>query len=411
MNTKELKIIYFISRWYEGTAYKNINFMKDNFGGEIVKDNEARILGIIKQGKPDLMVVRGDTRDDYRIALKRGIPYILIENDVNSMRRKYIKEILEHEKAKIENASAVIFTSKEHAEYYKKLEKEQGWKIPYYQVIYTRPLKKDLDFEPKEKLSGMHLVYAGGTLPQWRRKRGHYGYRCYHEIFEAFIKAGWKIHLYSASYNNGKLSEYKNIGCRIHENLSYKHLLREMSQYTAGLHAYNKTGVEEKAFGYTQTCRGNKIWDYLAAGIPTIGYNGGKGMDIYKGKWGVIIDDLKGSTLKKIPGRLAKLKITGRMRKSNVMDKDLKKYENVIREAIQEGKKGIDTGPAPYIPYKNENGEPFPKMIEVTNKGPREIVRANRIFKPYSTTEAFLVNQRAWKEIKAHVGLRIRHMD
>lgn len=410
MNTDHKRILYFISRWYEGTAYKNVNFMKDNFGGEIVKDDRTRVREIMKEGKPDLMVVRGDTRDDYRIALMHGVPYILIEHDVNSMRRKYIKEILEHEKAKIENAVAVIFTSEEHAEYYQELKEKKGWKIPYYKVIYTRPLKKDLDFEPKEKLKGLHLVYAGGTLPQWGRKRGHYGYRCYHDIFKSFAEVGWKVHIYSASYNSGKLSEYKDVGCIIHENLPYRMLLREMSQYTAGLHSYNKEGVEEKAFDYTQTCRGNKIWDYLAAGIPTIGYQGGNGTKIYKGKWGVIIKDLEEKTLEKIPKKLAKLKITDRMRRNNVMDRDIGKYEELIDVAFKEAKnkKGKRIIIPRFINFKDHKDTTRLKnRIRVYNKGAIPIYRGGYIFQPGEKTEELTINMRTYKEIKSHVSLII----
>ena len=407
MSGKNHKIVYYISRWYEGTAYKNINFMKDNFGGEIVKDDRTRIREIMKEGKPDLMIVRGDTRDDYRIALLHGIPYILIEHDVNSMRRKYVREILEHEKAKMENASAVIFTSEDHALYYQDLKKKKGWKIPFYQVIQTRPLKRDINFEPKEKLEGLHLVYAGGTLPQWTRRKGHYGYRCYHEIFKRFIEAGWKIHLYSASYNNGKLSEYKDIGCRIHENLSYKTLLREMSQYTAGLHSYNKEGVKEKAFNYTQMCRGNKIWDYLAAGIPTIGYQGGEGMNIYKRKWGVIIRNLEEETLKKLPERLARLKITSRMRNNNVMDKDIGKYKKIINIALKEAK---ERGGKRILIPKFINTKDTTKLknkIRVYNKGASPVYRGGYIFQPREKTGELIINMRTYREIKSHVSLII----
>jgi len=402
------KIIYYISRWYTGTAYKNINLMKDNFGGIIVKDNVAEVREIIKkERKIDLMVVRGDVRADFKIAIKYKIPYILIENDISSLRMNYCEEYLVQEKNKIENASAIIFTSKEHAKYYKK---KEGWKLPYYDIIHTKPLKKDLDFEPKKKLKGLHLVYAGGMVQQWRRHISPFGYRCYHEIFKKFIDAGWKVHVYSANCGSEKLSEYKDIGCKVHENLPYKALLREMSQYTAGLHSYNKEGVKEKAFDYTQTCRPNKLWDYLAAGIPTIGYQGGNGMKIYNKKWGLVINDLEEKTLKKLPGRLAKIKITKRMRTSNVMDRDIKKYEKIINQAIKAGEAKALIQEEPER-YKNPNNEPFPKLIMVTNKGPRMISRANRIFLAYSTTEPTRVNEREFKEIKAHVGLKIKHLD
>jgi len=404
------KIIYYISRWYTGTAYKNINLMKDNFGGEIIKDDVEHLRKSIQGTHPDLLVVRGDTRTDYRYAIKYRIPYLLIENDVNSMRRGKNRENLVFEKHRMENAAAVIFTSKDHQIYYKKRAEENGWKMPENIIIHTRPLKKDIDFEPLKKKAGLNLVYAGGIISAWHRRKNHFGYRAYHEIFKSFIKAGWKVHIYSASYNTGKLSEYKDIGCKVHENLPYNSLLQEMSRYTAGLHSYNQEGVPEDAYGYTQVCKGNKLWDYLAAGIPTIGYQGGNGMKIYNKKWGLVINDLEEKTLKKLPGRLAKIKITKRMRTSNVMDRDIKKYEKIINQAIKAGeaKAAIQEEPER---YKNPNNEPFPKLIMVTNKGPRMISRANRIFLAYSTTEPTRVNEREFKEIKAHVGLKIKHLD
>ena len=36
----------------------------------------------------------------------------------------------------------------------------------------------------------------------------------------------------------------------------------------------------------------NKLWEYLGAGIPTIGYLGGEGTKIYDGEWGVVLKSL-----------------------------------------------------------------------------------------------------------------------
>lgn len=401
MKIKGKKILYFVTRWFEGTAYKNINFMRDTFGGEIIKDDIPKAKRIITSVKPDLMVIRGDARKDYQIPLKYKIPYILIEHDVNSLRRDIPRVTKKDDKEKIENASAIIFTSEDHASYYQKLKKEQDWKIPYYEVIHTRPLKKDMDYEPREKLIGLHLVYAGGVIPNWNKRKIYaYGYRCYHRIFERFVEAGWRVHIYSASYNTTRLSEYKDIGCIVHENVSYKALLREMSQYTAGLHSYNKTDVMEKAYNYTQTCRGNKIWDYLAAGIPTIGYQGGNGMKIYDRKWGIIINDLKMETLQSIPERLRELKITKRMRNSNVMDRDIKKFRKIIEMALNDKSRK-------YIIPRIIDESPFPKIITVLNRSKIPIYRGCHIFTPNKETEPFQVNESAFKLIKAHVQLKI----
>lgn len=401
MRRKNRKILYFVSRWYEGSAYKDISFMQDNFGGEIIKDDISTLRKSIEKMKPDLMVVRGDAKIDYKYPMKYNIPYILIEHDISSLRCGLSRKTEMHDREKIENASAVIFTSKDHAKYYEEMEKKHGWKIPFYKVIHTKPLKKDLDFIPIEKLGGLHLVYAGGTVANWYKSDSVYGYRCYHKIFEQFIKAGWKVHIYSASHNQRRLREYRDMGCVTYNNLPYRELLKEMSKYTAGFHSYNKIGVSETAYNYTQTCRGNKIWDYLAAGIPTIGYQGGKGMKIYKDKWGIIINDLEMETLNKLPERLSKIKITKKMRYSNIIDRDLKKFREIIEKALKGDR------PKKYIIPKLISKSPFPKYITIENRSKRIIERANHIFIPGKETETFQVNESDFRLIKAHVHLKI----
>ena len=68
-----------------------------------------------------------------------------------------------------------------------------------------------------------------------------------------------------------------------------KELFRELSQFTAGLQGFN---FQEDSFEYARICRPNKIWNYLAAGIPTIGFNPGNGIELYRDKWGVELKDI-----------------------------------------------------------------------------------------------------------------------
>ncbi|GAJ11871.1 unnamed protein product, partial [marine sediment metagenome] len=134
--------------------------------------------------------------------------------------------------------------------------------------------------------------------------------------------------------------------------------------------------------------------------ILTIGYQGGKGMKIYDDKWGIIIDDLEVETLKKIPERLEELKITKRMRSSNVMDRDKKKFKKVMEMALGDE-------PKKYIIPKLISKSPFPKFITVENRSKIIIERANHIFNPGKETEVFQVDESAFRLIKAHVHLKI----
>ena len=407
----EQKILYHISRWYEGTAYKNINFMKDNFGGVIIKDDIEELRRYIEEEHPDMMVIRGDNRTDYKIAINYKIPYLLIENDISSMRIEQEPGV-NQEREMIENASAMILTSEGHAKYLLKNKKEKGWNLPYFKIIHTRPLAKDIEgIEPKPKLPGLNLVYAGGIMPGWVRNSRPFGYRCYHEIFSQFIKAGWSVHIYSASYNTGKLSEYKGIGCKVNETLPYKLLLQEMTKYTAGFHGYNKDHVPSKAYQYTQTCIGNKVWDYLAAGIPTIGFQGGRGMNIYKNKWGIVLRNIDEKTIKGIPERLEKLEITEKMREDNVMDKDLGKYRKIVNKIMEEVRDGrIKKYYVTENPFKIPDTAKYPKKIKVYNKGVTSIYRGGYIFPPRETSEELTINMRTYKEIKSHVSLIIKEV-
>lgn len=393
-----MNILYFITRWEVGSAYKNITLMQENFGGHIVRDSVSEAFQYIRESRPEFVVVRGDGRKDYLIAMKARLPYLLIENDISSMRRELNSKMLEEERYKIEHAAAIILTSEEHASYLK-----ERYKLPHYRVIHTRPLKKDLNFDLKPKTSSPSLVYAGGIASQWSQRTSPYGYRCYHQVLKAFVDSGWEVHLYPASYR--KLSEYKDFGCIIHNKLSYNDLLKEISQYTAGLHSYNREGVPEKAYNYTQSCRGNKIWDYLAAGIPTVGYQGGRGMDIYRNKWGVVIRSLSRSNLLELPKRLGKIEITNEMRFENTMDNDLDVYRELVDVVLKESK-SKEAASLPTIPLWKSSDI----VIQVTNKRPTVITRGNRVFEPYKTTEPFVVSKGQWREIKAHVGLKISYV-
>jgi len=160
----------------------------------------------------------------------------------------------------------------------------------------------------------------------------NYGYRCYKRIFKAFIDAGWTVHLYPSHNQYDVARSYaKELGCIPHGWLPYPELLQDMSQYTAGLQAYAKEDVLERGFDYTQTCRPNKTWDYLAAGIPTIGLYAGNCAKIYQGGgWGIVIQDTDRLTLENI----TLPKFSPELRFEQVMDGDIKAFDRVIKRAL-----------------------------------------------------------------------------
>lgn len=231
--------------------------------------------------KPDLFIVYGSYRNGYKIALKNNLPYVLCEQDVVSMYHPGIKihpKTKMQEIEKIKNAEKIIFTSPEHQKY---IIEEYDFPIEKTMVLYPRPLLDDLKFDPLPKLEDKNLVYIGRLIEDdYAKSIPDFNYRYYIEIFKELIKSNWNIHIYPVGR---PLKEYQEIGCIYHQFITEgKKFYRELSQYNAGIQGF-ATG---KGFEYAKTCRPNKIWNYLAAGIPTIGINPGNGIELFEGKWG-----------------------------------------------------------------------------------------------------------------------------
>jgi hypothetical protein len=335
--------------WQVGSALKYFTILKTHYGGMTLESKKAvAVLGDFKTDirklQPALIFVRGDWLQYYKVALMYDIPYILIEQDVHSLRTKLKKRQLAMEREMVDEAAGIIFTSEDHLAYCKQM----NYNVDNSVVIHLRPLKEQLAWAKLSPLEGKHLVYAGGLVTH---AGGSYGYRGYERIFKAFMEAGWTVHVYANKNQYATVRKYGALGCVQHGWKSYPELLQEMSQYTAGLQAYAKVGVCERQFAYTQTCRPNKTWDYLAAGIPTIGLYHGNCAKIYvDGGWGVTIPDIEKSTLENIelPS------FPDSLRYEQVMEKDLHLFDEVITKALAKEKKSTKTGK---IELVQEEGE------------------------------------------------------
>ena len=364
-----------------GSLYKHYEMLIKNHNVEVVK--YLREISVI----PDIAVVGGDHWQSYKEPLKADIPYIISEHDIFTLRTGKDEEF---EREQLENATAVIFTSEDHYEYCFK-----RYKLPPHEIIHLKPLRANLEFEPKPKLEGKHLVYAGGIVVK-SKKHDWYGYRAYHEIFQSFMNAGWTVHVYPHGGINYTQKEYERMGCVIHESLEYKDLLQDMSQYTAGLQSYNKDGVPEMAYNYTQVCRPNKGWDYLAAGIPTIGYNPGNVRQVYEGKWGLVIDDLEYETLVDLDKRLPE--ISESVRQEEVMDNDLYKFERLVEIALSKKKEKIR------IEYSPRYGDDYKVIVKNTSN--KVVDRCNHIFQP-GEMRFITLNKDEYKQISACRSLEV----
>lgn len=293
-----------------------------------------KYIRLLKQLYPDMVVTRqcevtsgtafifGDNRTYWKYYQQHNIPYILCANDISSLRHTE-KRRKQNEKQMVEGAHKIIVPSEDYQTYL-----EATYNCPPILVIHLAHSKEDLNFTPKPKIP-KSLVYCGGVLP-WSSRRGDWGYRSYLRIFEQFIKYGWSVHLYATRLAKaGGVPEYQAIGCKLYPTISQIELYEELSQYTIGFQGYNRYQVPRKTYKYTQLCRPNKLWEYLAAGIPTVGYNGGNGTQLYANKWGIVLNALE--EIPTIETRITALNLE-KYRKQQVIEKDLQRLQQFLNK-------------------------------------------------------------------------------
>jgi hypothetical protein len=219
-----------------------------------------------------------------------------------------------------ESAAAVIFATDPLRDY-----AAARYRLPPHEVIPLRPLARDLCFTPLRRIPRT-LVYAGGI-----QRRGAigtpWGYRVYHDLFAAAIAAGWQMHVYPARLRSNVVAEYTGLGCVVHPTVPERTLPAELSQYSAGLQAFNEGGVAPDALAYARLAWPNKTWLYLAAGIATIGVNAGfESCRIYEGRWGVVVDP------KRFPGpdEVELPVVDEQLRCAETMDADLPRLRALL---------------------------------------------------------------------------------
>ena len=127
-------------------------------------------------------------------------------------------------------------------------------------VIYNYALEADIPAEPMAKHDdGVHIVYEGsiGT-----------GHRDYRELFSRLATAGLHVHIYPNRHNTDYEKLCADPPClHYHQPISPQAIIGEMSQYDYGIVPFNIT-PENKPF--LDTCIANKLFEYLAAGLPVI---------------------------------------------------------------------------------------------------------------------------------------------
>jgi len=193
------------------------------------------------------------------------VPIIFDIHDLESQREN--GNIDKHEGSAIHAADAFIFPSKGYEKGIKKV-----WnvgKVPS-RVIYSFCNKEDIVTDPLPRVNG--LVYEGMTIAPLKgfeaNDSGYKRYRDYVELTKQLTKAYVPFHLYGVrkEFHQG----YIDAGAIVNEIMRFPDMMRQLSRYDWGLCGHIDNHPQ------WQKAMPNKLFEYLAAGIPVISINAGE---------------------------------------------------------------------------------------------------------------------------------------
>lgn len=268
----------------------------------------------VRQGdtEAEAYFVPSDNSLAWLVPFLQGKPYVVSLHDVQSLRMGECP--YPYEVDMLRNATSIIATSQFFAGW---AEHTIGATCPIH-LIHLRPLAEFIEFTPLQKI-GNTVIYAGGISPDG----GGHPYRQYAEWFAQMIDEGIAVHVASPGIQP---REYAEAGCIMHGDIDPRLLYRFMSQFSVGLQGYAKFTE------YLPWCLPNKTWEYLGAGIPTLGFGAlGNSPDIYvPGGWGVVKQD--DESWREATHRALSLRITDELRFEQTMDRDIVHFRDIILE-------------------------------------------------------------------------------
>jgi len=213
------------------------------------------------------------------------VPIIFDIHDLESQREN--GNIDKHEGSAIHAADAFIFPSKGYEKGIKKV-----WnvgKVPS-RVIYSFCNREDIVTDPLPRVNG--LVYEGMTIAPLKgfeaNDSGYKRYRDYVELTKQLTKSYVPFHLYGVRKEFHQV--YTDAGAIVNEIMRFPDMMRQLSRYDWGLCGHLDNHPQ------WQKAMPNKLFEYLAAGIPVISINAGEVSEFIKeNRFGFVaenIDDL-----------------------------------------------------------------------------------------------------------------------
>jgi len=197
---------------------------------------------------------------------KLKIPIIFDQHDLMSLQRTKFSNKKKHwEKYCLEHADGSVFVS----DFYQQRSFElYDLASPY--VILPNMISQEVigkENSETEKLSDkdgkVHLVWIGLIT----KNKDHHRYMV--KTFEILTDQGFIIHIFpTRTKEYPHYSEIRNV--HIHQQLSYKEMMKAIAVYDAGLAFFNPWMTDKKKSRLIKHAFPNKINDYIFAGVPPI---------------------------------------------------------------------------------------------------------------------------------------------
>jgi hypothetical protein len=200
---------------------------------------------------------------DNLIKMKLKVPIIYDCHDFMSFKKRLSYREKDAERRCNEDSEGVIYQTESYLnaalQYYKLTPKRHIFGNYFPAANLLKP--EDFNVKLSAQDNKIHLVFQGRLA---EKKNDH---RYIIKYLEKFDKDRFIIHIHPS--NNKKFVEYKALpNVLVHEKLSYRDLVRTMSQYDFGMVLFNEEiGEKVDIFLYAL---GNKAYDYLCAGIPIL---------------------------------------------------------------------------------------------------------------------------------------------
>jgi 2-polyprenyl-3-methyl-5-hydroxy-6-metoxy-1,4-benzoquinol methylase/glycosyltransferase involved in cell wall biosynthesis len=201
--------------------------------------------------EPDILTVA---------ALAGDAPVVHDTHDLISLRANGDPNLSYFEGVANRGSAGRVYTTPYQLEEAKRLYGVNGHVLVFYNYASESDLPTNYHAKLSDQDGQVHIVYEGGI--------GGNSHRDFHSLFVDLASQDIHIHIYPSFYSQ-EIAQYFSKHKNIHYNhpISPKQIIKEMTQYDFGIIPFN---IERGNKRFLDSTIANKLFEYLAAGLPVI---------------------------------------------------------------------------------------------------------------------------------------------